>query len=170
MTLLSGKLKHCQTNFGCSFLKGASSSQRDERWGQTVAFVIFVFHSTTVISTLLDTDLEWFGDRWMVTMATCLSWGLLERFICRFGGQNRLNTNNGISCHRLEHGGHLRVFICFCPIRIRLHIFGSGPIWLQSLKQESAYMSAWFCLFVVQSWWLLDWACQTFNRFTAFET
>ena len=30
----------------------------------------------------------------------------------------------------------------FYPIRIRLHIFGSGPIWLQSLKQESAYMSA----------------------------
>ena len=55
MSLLSGKLKHCQTNFGCSFLKGASSSQRDGSWGQTVAFA---FHSTTLISTLLNTDLE----------------------------------------------------------------------------------------------------------------
>ena len=56
----------------------------------------------------------------MVTMATCLSWGLLERFICRFGGLYRLNTNNGISSHRLERGGHLRVFIPFGSVWIYL--------------------------------------------------
>ena len=55
MILLSGKLKHCQTNFGCSFLKGASSGQWDGSSGQTVAFA---FHSTTLISTLLSTGLE----------------------------------------------------------------------------------------------------------------
>ena len=44
-----------QTNFGCSFLKGASSSQRDGSRGQAVAFA---FRSTTLISTLLNTDLE----------------------------------------------------------------------------------------------------------------
>ena len=47
-----------QTNFGCSFLKGARRSHWDGSWGQTVAFA---FHSTTLtstFSTLLSTGLE----------------------------------------------------------------------------------------------------------------
>ena len=69
-----------QTNFGCSFLKGARRSHWDGSRGQTVAFA---FHSNTLISTLLNTDLEKNGWWW---------WQLFFHevcFICRFGGLKR---------------------------------------------------------------------------------